>query len=240
VVDLQAVKIFTVCFEYKDRPEYAKLLRVFRESVRMHMPDVEFVEIHPPAPPYEPDRIPGFLDNTIKLQHWLKFFRETNDNIIFADCDMLAVRDGRHAFDPDFDIAYTAITPPYKAILNGGIIMTKPTEAAHRFMTELYEINNLMFQDIPFHEIWRAKYAGMNQAAFGCVLETGISGAKIHKYMTWEWNAIDRDLKLINAKTVFIHMKSKIRELVMAGKAPTGVYSGAMQKWYDVRRRITG
>ena len=232
------MKICTVCFDYKDRPQYARLLRVFRESVRFHMPDVEFVEIRPPAPPYEPDRIAGFLDNTFKLHHWLKFFRETNDNIIFADCDMLAIRHAHHAFNTDFDVAYTAITQPYKAILNGGIIMTKPTEAAYRFMTELYEINNLMFQDIAFHETWRARYAGMNQAAFGCVLETGISGAKVHRYMTWEWNAIDRDLKLMNEKTVFVHFKSKIRDLVLAGKAPAGVYADAMKRWYAMERRI--
>jgi hypothetical protein len=204
----------------------------------MYMPQAEFVEINPPAPPYEPDRIPGFLDNTYKLFYWLKYFQETNDNIIFADCDMLAIRPGYHAFDIDFDIAYTAITQPYKAILNGGILMTKPTDGAFRFLNALREINDLMFLDIPFHEKWRAKYAGMNQAAFGCALETTNTGAKIHKYMTWEFNAIDRDFNLMNHRTVFVHMKSKIRELVMHGKAPTGVYAEAMRKWYQVRDRI--
>ena len=201
------------------------------------MPDVEFVSIEPIPPPYEKDRIAGFLDNTFKLSFWLDFFKKTDDTIIFADCDLLCMRPAYHAFDPDFDIAYTAIKPPYKAKLNGGILMTKPTAAAWRFLNELQEINNLMFQDIDFHEQWRIqkKYAGMNQAALGCVIETGIHGAKIHKYMTQEWNAIDRDLPYIHDGTVFVHFKSRLREWVLKNYPPQGICLKPMKEWYRMR-----
>ena len=206
------------------------------------MPNVYFISCEPDPPPYESERIPGFLDNTFKLNLWMEFFKKTNDNIIFMDCDMLALRSGYHAFDHDFDIAYTAIRQPYKAILNGGVIMTKPTEAAYRFLQEFISINSAMYQNIDFHEYWRIKkgYAGMNQAAFGCVLETGINGAKIHKYCTSIWNALDRDLLDINDKTVFVHIKSKLRNMIINRDKPAGVGKEIMKKWYKVKGVVDG
>jgi hypothetical protein len=226
--------IYTVCFKYPDRPEYKILLEVFRKSVKHHMPDVNFVSVEPIPPPYERHRVPGYLDNTFKLDLWVKFFNETNDNILFMDCDMLALRNGEHAFNVPFDVAYTAIKQPYKAKINGGVIMTRPTEEAYEFLNELLDVNNRMFKDVDFHEKWRTEkgYAGINQAAMGCVLETGINGAKVHKYMTREWNAIDRDLQDIDNSTVFVHMKSKIRKLVLQGHKPVGVFKNTMKEWY--------
>lgn len=229
------MKIFTVCFKYPDRPYYKMLLEVFRKSVMKHMPGVDFISIEPDPPPYEKDRVPGYLDNTFKLKLWIDFFLRTKDNIIFADCDMLAIRNGEHAFDIDFDVAYTAVRQPYKARLNGGIIMTKPTEAAYRFLNELQEINNIMFADKNIHDEWRIerKYAGMNQAAMGCVLDTGINGAKVHKYMTQEWNAVDRDLRYINENTVFVHIKSALRRHLINRKEPFGPQKKIMEDWYS-------
>lgn len=232
------MKIFTVCFNYPDRPQYKTLLEVFRKSVQVYMPKVDFISIEPDPPPYEPDRIAGFLDNTFKLKYWIDFFKHTDDNIIFADCDLLALRSGYHAFDIDFDIAYTAIKQPYKVKLNGGVLMTKPTGAAYRFLEEFQAINDRMYQDIDFHEIWRSKYAGMNQAAFGCTLETGINGARVHKYMTQEWNALDRDLRDINNKTVFVHMKDKLRKNVISGLSPQGEGELIMKEWYKIKGMI--
>ena len=200
------------------------------------MPDVNFIELRPTPPAYETHRIPGFLDNTIKLQLWLDVFKKTNDNIIFADCDMLATQTAYHAFDPDFDIAYTERSEVLRIPLNGGIVMTKPTEAAYRFMNEFQEINNIMFENPDFHEIWRCKYAGMNQAAFGCVLETGINGAKVHKYKTNIWNAIECDLDLITDETVFIHFKSKLRRVILATLPPKAEYARAMIAWYNMEK----
>jgi hypothetical protein len=230
--------IFTVCFNYPDRPHYKILLDVFRKSVQIHMPKVNFISIEPTPPAYESDRIAGFLDNTFKLKYWIDFFKHTDDNIIFADCDLFAIRDGNHAFNSDFDIAYTAIKQPYKAKLNGGILMTKPTDAAYRFLQEFQSINDRMYQDIDFHEVWRKKYAGMNQAAFGCVLETGINGAKIHTHMTQEWNAVDRDLKEINDKTVFVHIKDRLRNMLIQCAEPQGVGEKVMREWYRVKNMI--
>lgn len=199
------------------------------------MPDVNFISAEPTPPDYETDRIPGFLDNTFKLKLWVDFFKETDDNILFMDCDMLALRDGKHAFDPDFDIAYTAIRQPYKAQLNGGVLMTKPTEEAYEFLVELDQVNDRMYQDINFHNKWRKekRYAGMNQAAMGCVLEAGINSAKVHKYTTQEWNAIDRDLTSINNQTVFVHIKSKLRNMIVAGTPPQGLAAKIMREWYS-------
>lgn len=234
------MQIVTVCFDYEERPEFGKLLDVFRHSVHRLMPTAEFIELRPTPPPIEGHRVPGFLDNTFKLAQWVEFMDKTKDNVIFSDCDMLALQDASRAFDQDFDIAYTGCPDGYKVPLNGGIVMAKPTAAARAFLHEMKRVNDMMFDYPAFHEQWRAKYAGMNQAAFGCLLETRPELAKLHRFDTREWNAIDCDLRLMDNRTVFLHMRQTLRNNVLAGGTPAGIGKRAMELWYMERDRMQG
>lgn len=229
------MQIVTCCFDYEDRPEFCQLLDVFRHSVKRLMPRVEFVELRPIAPPVEYHRVHGFLDNTFKLDAWVKHLDNTDQPVIFADCDMLALRSAEHAFDLPFDIAYTGCPDGYKVPLNGGILMARPTVAARRFMHNLRIVNSIMFHDSNFHEKWRDKYAGMNQSAFGCLLEIDHAGAAVHRYDTREWNAIDCDLRAIGPDTVFIHVRQRLRQQLLAGLNPGGIGAEAMRLWYAER-----
>lgn len=199
------------------------------------MPNVDFVELRPNPPPVEGHRVHGFLDNTFKLDAWVKHLDNTDQPVIFADCDMLALQSAEHAFDLPFDIAYTGCPTGYKVPLNGGILMARPTEAGRRFMHNLRIINSVMFHDSNFHEKWRAKYAGMNQSAFGCLLETDHAGALIHRYETREWNAIDCDLRAIRSDTVFLHIRQRLRDHVLTNMNPGGIGEEAMRLWYAER-----
>lgn len=191
------------------------LLNVFRHSCKVNMSEVEFLEIKIPPPKQVEGRDLNFVYNGVKLTHWLEVLENATENIIFADCDMLAVRSAKHAFSKDFDVAFTGRTVVNRIPMNGGIMMAKPTEAARRFFREMLYVNNIMFENKRFHNQWRKKYAGMNQSAFGYVYERGTHGAKVHEYKTVEWNAVDCDWHRINGRTVFIHYKSKLRKTVL-------------------------
>jgi hypothetical protein len=170
--------------------------------------------------------------NTVKLEAWTEYLHNTRDNVIFADCDMVMNRSATGAFDPDFDIAYTARTIIQRIPLNGGIIMVKPTKRSLNFFDTFLAINKKMYDNEQFHNRWRARYAGMNQAAFGYMLETEPVDIKLHRYETLKWNAVDCDWPYITDEMVFLHVKSKLRKNVLGKKKPYGNYAKAMKIWY--------
>lgn len=234
------MKIVTVQFNYKGRPDYAKLLEVFKFSCKFYMPNVEFVEIKIPAPENKTSRPLNYYYNDVKLKIWLDVLERSNDNIIFADCDMMALKSAEHAFKIDFDVAYTQRTVVNRIPMNGGIIMARPTEAAKKFFREWYKVNNQMLHNKSFHREYSKRWAGMNQAAFGCMFQKGKHGAKLHQYKTRFWNAVDCDWNFINENTVFVHYKSKLRRIVLSGRPGDGKYQKAAQLWYDMEKRMKG
>lgn len=232
------MEIVTVQFNYPGRPDYNLLLQVFKESVNTYMPKVKFIEFKIDPPPNKTNRPLNFNYNDVKLKIWRDYMLKTKDNVIFADCDMMMVQSAKHAFDIDFDVAFTARTIVKRIPMNGGIFMARPTNAARKFLDEWYKINHKMLHDVSFHHQWRRRYAGMNQSAFGYLYENGRAGAKVHKYITREWNAVDCDWHHINKKTVFVHYKSKLRKLVLKNVTPQGSYKIAMNLWYNMRNQL--
>lgn len=248
--------ILTVQFNYPKRPDYKLLLDVFRESVKRNMPQLKcvqipieklketaktlkdcFAEVRIKPPQKLLNRPLNFKYNDVKLKIWRDFVNNTSENVILADCDMLMIKSADHAFNVPFDIAYTARTVLKRIPMNGGIMMVRPTEKSRLFFQKMYEINHKMLHDSSFHHPYRCRWAGMNQSAFGWMMENGCCGAKVHKYITREWNAVDCDWKFINNKTVFVHYKSKLRKLVLRcipRQSPLlKGYSQAQKLWYQ-------
>ena len=249
--------IITVQFNYADdmhMPDYEKLLRVFEASVHRHAPEVRFVAIRIEAPANEiPGKALNFWYNTVKLDEWIKAMEQIDDNIIFADCDMLMMRGLPPIFDDDFDVAFTERTedrarkdklsiqywgdrPIRRMPMNGGIMLAKPTVAARDFFRQLAEVNRHLYFHESEHMKWNVKYAGMNQAAFGCLYETGTFDAKVVPLPCRVWNAVDTDWHAVNQQTVFAHIKSKLRRLVLSDHIPFGKYKPVMDAWYEEAR----
>lgn len=232
------MQIVTVCFDYDDRPEFKMLLDVFRYSIKKNMPDADYIEYRPTPPPYD-GRNHGYLDNTIKLKYWHDHMLITKENTIFIDCDMLALKDAKHAFYNKFDIAYTACPRGYMVPLNGGVIFAKPTPAAREFFYRLMYINDKMYYDYSFHKPWQDKYHGMNQSAMGYVIENMASDIFLEKYTTQEWNAIECDWRRMTDRTVFCHINKQLRRFIVAGIPPRGTLSKAMSLWYKYKEELT-
>ncbi len=229
--------IVTVQFDHVGKTHFDTLLSVFEKSINHYMPDVDLIAYRIPAPERSVERARKFSDNSAKLAIWCKHLDTATEPVIFADCDMLCVRPAYHAFDPDFDVAYTQRMQNHGFPMNGGIIMARPTQAARDFFHLWLEVNDRMFASANFHCKWQIKYGGMNQAAFGYIYEGGEYPGKLHQYITQEWNAVDCDWQHLTDETVFIHFKSKLRHLVIANHRPTSVYVDAMKLWYAERDR---
>ena len=234
------MKIVTVQFQYPDFYDFTLLRDVFKKSCEIQMPDVEFVDIHIPPPVKIPGKARNFKYNSTKLEIWRDYMQTATEPIIFADCDMLCMLPAHSAFDIDFDIAFTARTRVHRIPMNGGIIFARPTENARIFFDKWLEANNKMLKNEKLHHIWRVRYAGMNQAAFGYVyhelyLKKKIN-LKLHEYKTIDWNAVDCDWQNVNGKTHFVHYKSRLRKFVLREQPVQHPYEIVMNAWYDVKQ----
>jgi hypothetical protein len=226
--------ILTVQFDKGSGTKYQELLSVFRGSVAKHMPEAEFVELVLSPPGRDKELGWNLTSNTYKLKKWVEFLNEAHDDVILADCDMLMLRSAEHAFNIDFDVAYTERCPGTKKPMNGGIMMARNNDKARDFFKLLQEINDKMYYEE--HELmraWQSKYPGMNQTAFMYILENNLYKCKLHNYTTREWNSCDNDWAHISHSTVFLHVKGMLRDAVLKKLPSYGFMKNAMNLWYE-------
>jgi len=240
------MRVETFAFNYPSqlkRLDYHRLIEVFEYSLHHHVPDADIrARIIEPPDHRGAVKIP-FLSNTYKLAFWVAAVEEAyldGENLILSDSDMLCTGNPEPVFEREFDIAYTVRDDHTNIPLNGGVVYVKPTEAARRFMQEWLKIDERMYEDWNFHQPWRIKYAGQNQASFGYLLENPVEGVTLLELPTRIYNAVNTDWHRIGSDTVFIHIKSQLRKAVLRGEPPTGTMRPAMLKWYEERDRVEG
>lgn len=205
--------IFTVQFDYKGERMYDRLMKVFKASVLRVMPDVHFEERNLSCPGTKIKKFHSLLSNTLKLREWVAWMDKTNDNTVFMDCDMLLLQSIECAFEEDFDVAYTVRTSAQMP-MNGGVVFAKPTPKARQFFRAWLDVNERMFTNRVFHEPYRRKYAGMNQAAFGYLLENPVAGVNLIKLPCAIWNSCSEDWRFVDGFTKVVHVKSVLRKVV--------------------------
>lgn len=208
------MKIISVVFDYYCQDKYKKLATVLEYSANKHCPDADFELVKIKAPVIKTGKSKSFTSNTVKLEIWLDKLKSTDENVIFMDCDMLVLKDISDIFNHNFDIAYTKRTKariPY----NGGIVFVHNNENSIKFMEIWKDINNQMFNNRNFHNIWHKKYAGMNQSAFGYILENKKYDANLKVLPCAVWNACNEDWHSIDEKTRVVHIKGGLRRSVL-------------------------
>jgi hypothetical protein len=232
------MKIVVCHFEYGTSEVYDQLSQVFEYSVKKNAPHLTIEIVALPPKEKEIGKIPNFAANTIKLDVWNDIMASATEPIIFCDADLLLLRDPTLAFELDFDLCFTKRTS--KIPFNGGVVFARPTENAKEFFINWKKFNNKMYEDNVFHRIWRKKYAGMNQAALGYLLETTPIAAKIEYLPCATWNACDEDWANLREDVVFLHIKGRLRDAVI-GNWDRGIeyYRKAAEVWrlYDSNMR---
>jgi len=228
-------RICIVQFDNHRNISYKILNTAYKKSIRENMPDAVIDEIILEPMVKDINRNWTFTSNSIKLKAWVAYLEKTNDPIIFSDCDMLALGDGGKAFieNPDFDIALTGDLSSKNIPLNGGIVFVRPNERSRAFFRYWLEINNKLYNDESIHSKYRARWAGMNQAALGYMFDKGYPECKILFLPRKRWNATNRYWHEIDEDTVFVHIKGNLRKLLLDEKQPCSIYKKAMLKWYQ-------
>jgi hypothetical protein len=228
------VKICAVVFDYPGQTMFSDLVRVLEYSAGKFCPRAKFELVRLRAP-----NDPGtFTSNTVKMREWLRVLGETGDDVVFMDGDMLILRDIASAFDDDFDVGYTARTQPTKIPMNGGVVFVKNTPAARHFMEMWNAADDKMYANGAFHQQWRTKYSGINQAAFGYMIERAQHGAKLRAFPCREWNACGGTDWCNLSSTRILHVKSDLRRMVIENvsldRCPVR-YHQAVKVWRSMR-----
>ena len=215
------MKIVTTKFKYAGKPfNYDVMHDVFIQSCRKEMPDVDVVTIPiDNVKKVQDNKRPGYLSNTVKLKKYADFVMFCDEDLILADCDMLCNGNAEVVFkELDFDIAITVKNPGHgtRCRINGGIIFVRDTPKAKAWVKEFNEVNEKMYKDEKFHKQWAEKYFGMNQAAMGYMIDASDNEAKVIELPTRTWNNCDPDWDYVTDDTVFIHIKSSLRDAIFS------------------------
>ena len=211
------MRLLTCCFDYASKGDYGRLQRVYRASCEKVMPEVRY-EHHELCPPkIKPGYSTGMCSNTLKLRHWVRLVEDATETICLSDCDMLALRSVADADALDFDIAYTVRTNIGRIPFNGGVVFVRPTAECKAFMRRWLKINDDMFHNHVFHEMYRRKYAGMNQAAFGFMYEHPRDKCRMLGLPCAQWNACNEDWPGIPGNGArLVHLKGHLRRALLS------------------------
>jgi hypothetical protein len=213
---------------------YNRLINALELSIKTNCPNDTF-ERHILKPNDFPDESHpkwSYYANSMKLRHWAKILESETENICFIDGDTIVLGEVGKVFDFDYDIAYTKRSVGVRIPVNGGVLFVKPNEKSKAFFRKWSEINNRMIKDDKFHKEYYPKYAGINQASFGYMLEnyTDINMISVPCFI---YNACDTvDWVSINHKTKIIHIKSNLRNQCLYG-----LINRQYRKAYDVFRQ---
>jgi len=216
---------------------------VFKFSAKKHMPDIEIIEIKKDVPVNNSGRPDRYFYNDLKLKYWIGQFEKLNEEVIFCDCDLLFTNTIEDAFNFDFDIAYTEATSKKRVPFNLGILFAKPTENAKLFLRKLLEIDGIMLHNRKFHAKWSKAFLGINQAAFGYMLDhyiEDIPELKVHELITREWNAINCDWSKVNLNsgTKVIHFKGPLRRALIENSKSNSEWNYVLNLWRNYRKEL--
>lgn len=126
---------------------------------------------------------------------------------------------------------------------NGGVVFVRNTADGKAFIKLWHDINLQMFHNSKFHNPWRKKYAGMNQASFGYLFETGGFAAALKEFPCLIWDNCREDWPYIDEHTMIIHVKSELRRLALAHVRETSCdqkYTKGLKIWWDNAREALG
>lgn len=212
----------SIAFDYHDT-QYVRMANVLEKSIKKNCPNANLdLKFYPPpdVPEYERAN-KRFGENSEKLSLWIEHMKDCKDqDIVLIDCDMMVLDDISEIFNEDFDIAVTRRSGDRERIpYNGGVICVKKSHKVNLFFNEFLRINNKMYKDREFHEPWRAKYAGMNQAAFGYMVENYDADLTIMEIPCSIYNLCSEDWSRfwkLQPHPKIVHIKGSLRNVCLS------------------------
>lgn len=210
-------RIVTVYFPpgISGRYDMARLMRVYWRSAIACGANLEVISTDQPT---KRSHLRWADDNTLKLEEWRRVVEQSDVPVVLTDADMLMLDgDFAEAFSQPYDVAVTwRSRTRHKIPMNGGVTFVRPTVGGVEYMRRWCDVNERMMRDAKFHSEWTAKYAGINQAATGYLMETQQTGCDLIRLSCRDWNAVDEDWEhALSHGTRLVHVKGRLRQACM-------------------------
>lgn len=221
--------------------QWPRMARVLQYSASVHCPgwDVDVRALEAVLPP-SPHASPSEAANVYKLQWWCAEVEGCAEGarVLLIDVDTVILQPLDAVWDLAFDVAYTARRAGLFP-LNAGVIALRVSDRSRRFLRLWLEENYRMLADQERHRIWRRKYAGMNQAALGCLLESGtVSDVHVRTLPCAEWNCEDSSWRTFNPSIArILHVKSQLRRAALGLGGPTPALQPLVRLWRQWEQR---
>jgi hypothetical protein len=232
--------VVAVTFDFKN-DHYSRMFKVFKKSLEHHMPEAEKIYVRTEAPTVISGSTEHKAANTHKLKIWSeKMWESNNTNFIFMDIDTFLRDDISDAFNLDFDIAYTGSSKDLFPF-NLGVMFIRKNERTRKFLEKWAEVNNEMYRNRKFHKPYEDKYAGINQAAFGWMLENYEEKIKLRVLPPDIYNCSNNRQWRKHKRAKVIHVKHSLRqELFKLKKGPRlNTRKRRKQRWLEKRGMIS-
>lgn len=206
------------------RDVWARLARVLERTAADHCGHwSREIQSIVPRPMHSAIGIPSHVHNTQKMEHWAAAVAAAKDGeqLLLIDTDTFI----RHPLDDvwaePFDFGYT--TKVSKFPFNSGVVFLRVSPAVRAFIEVWRRENRRMLSDRRHHEIWRAKFGGINQASLGYALAAGeAQRIAIREFPCVTWNCEDSSWSKCDASTRIVHVKGLLRKAIFdrVGLAP--------------------
>lgn len=196
--------------------QYGRLARVLEYTAGVHCPEwtIRVERLKAPTAYRSALNVASHVTNSQKLEWWrgVVAAAEDGDRVLLIDADMMITRPLDDVWARPFDLAYT-IREEGRLPLNGGVVFVRVSPASRRFVDRWFAVNQRFLGNAADHFHWRAKYAGINQAAFGYMLEKERDPAlELARLTCHEWNAENTTWANFDPKiTRIVHLKSGLR-----------------------------
>lgn len=218
--------------------QWPRLARVLEASAHEHCVDWQILVKRLTAPAFAPTATDSYRDNTYKLDYWNECVQAApvGTRMLLIDVDTLILRPITDVWSREFDIAYT--TRRGRFPLNAGVVFLRVSAYTRAWMLAWRDENRRMLQEPTYHQQWRRKYGGMNQAALGALL-----AQSVWRHLTFlelpclEWNCEDSSWRDIDGQTTrILHIKSGLRRAVFAND-PGVAWRSLARVWRTAERR---
>lgn len=197
------MKAISYYFDYGYDDRWSRMAKVLEYSCLKFGLECEVIKIQ------KPKMKGGYKVNSNheKLKMWNDEVQKAEEPIILLDADIFCTENPSHVLDKFDHVAITYRDQTNTLPFNGGVIFVKPTPEAKQLFQDWVDADMRLFQNRAEHLKWKAKYAGMNQASLGCLMETKyVDSNVITKLPCSKYNLVEPWWRPDEA--CFIHIKA--------------------------------
>lgn len=215
---------------------WRRLARALEWSARQHCPDwaihVQRLAEDLPATRHG---VRSHQANTQKLDHWVAAVDAAplGTRLLLVDADVLVLRPLDDLWADSFDLAYTTKPADARFPFNGGVLAVRVSETVRQVLHVWSDENRRMLRDQAHHRAWSARFGGINQASFGCLLTRGVlQPLAVRELPCAEWNCEDHTWTAFDPRrTRILHIKSSLRHACWSILKPRREWQPLVDLW---------